>query len=64
MKGLSCLSAILLGSLLVSAPSYADPQSDQDEIRTFFSKNVSLKSNWQVLLMVHMPLMKMLAANG
>jgi len=36
MKGLTCLSAILLGSLLVSAPSYADPQSDQDDIRAFF----------------------------
>jgi len=38
MKGLTCLSAILLGSLLVSAPSYADPQSDQDDIRAFFEK--------------------------
>jgi len=38
MKGLTCLSAILLGSLLASAPSYADPQSDSDDIRAFFQK--------------------------
>ena len=63
MKGLTCLSATLLGSLLVSAPGYADPSLTKTK-SGLFSKNVSLKSNWRVLLMVHMPLMKMLAANG
>lgn len=38
MKDLICLSAILFGALTFSAQSYADPQSDQDDIRAFFQK--------------------------
>ncbi|MCL4146796.1 UNVERIFIED_CONTAM: hypothetical protein GTU68_030201 [Idotea baltica] len=38
MKGLTCLSAILLGTLAINAPSHADPQSDQADLRAFFEK--------------------------
>lgn len=37
MKGLSYFSALLLGSLL-SAPSFADPESDVSDIRQYFAK--------------------------
>lgn len=37
MKGLSYISALLLGSLL-SAPSFANPESDASDIRQYFAK--------------------------
>ena len=41
MKGLTCLSAMLVGSLFISVPSFADPQSDSDDVRAFFQKRFS-----------------------
>ena len=41
MKGLTCLSAMLIGSLFISGPSFADPQSDSDDVRAFFQKRFS-----------------------
>lgn len=41
MKGLTSISAVLFGSLFFSAPSFADPQSDLEDIRAFFEKRFS-----------------------
>ncbi|NQZ54444.1 MAG: sulfur oxidation c-type cytochrome SoxA, partial [Piscirickettsiaceae bacterium] len=36
MKGLTYLSIVLFGALAINAPSYADPQSDNENIREYF----------------------------